>query len=96
MSDGPRHNLTDARRQWLEPLLDGPVDRKLGRVGNDCRILGWTAWAYSDRNDGELLTADRAREKYGADADWFSQIAPIGECITIYGRQALGLGVWDN
>lgn len=52
-----RSTLTPARRRYLEKLADGQA-RKIterGRVGYDCRQLGWCSFAVRDLSTGAII-----------------------------------------
>lgn len=48
--------LTNARKLWLETLLQGPAVRT-SKVGCDCMRLGWTEWQTNE--SGEITGLDK-------------------------------------
>jgi len=89
---GPHPTYTVKRHSWLAQLADEPTRRSgQGRTAFDCMELGWTEWAYRDR-EGNVLNHKAAREKYG-DA-WNKNCEEVGEMLTTVGREILT--VWDR
>lgn len=80
--------LTPGRKLWLETLLKGPGHRSRGPQGYHCMAAGWTEWDYRTP-EGEPITGQEARERYGS--EWWNVVAgkSVAERITEKGRKVL-------
>ena len=87
----PRYRLTPTRRAYLASLSDvGHREEPDSRAAFDCMVLQWTCYCYRDKEVGDFIDSDTARERYGEEiADWWGKVEKAGTMITKYGRDAL-------